>query len=193
MLEAVVSHSKLTLLRPVSDAFQQSSPSSHLNPVKRIRRRREEMAKTCMAEEDIVKEDMAEEDIVKDDISKGCIVKEDKEDMRSPTCLHAGKRGELKDRCVPLQPSYGIPPAPVEEEMVKGEMVKGEVVNEGTSTYNYEQLDLTKQQIRLITLHVAIEPSDPSDATSKPSILRRNPTTLRCRIPGVLSTPSRPS
>jgi hypothetical protein len=160
----------MTLWRPVSEAFRSFPTKLSLVAHKSsesIRRRHGEMATTCMAKRNMAEENMAEEDIVKDDILKEYMVEEDKEDMCSPTCLHAGEHGELKDR----HPSYGIPPAPVEEQVVEEEVVKEEVVEEeiseeelveeGTSTYNYEQLDLTKQQIRLITLHVAIESSDP--------------------------------
>lgn len=48
----------------------------------------------------------------------------------------------------------------VEEDTIAEDVVEEDIVEESIPPYEYEQLDLTKQQIRLITLHSAARPSE---------------------------------
>jgi hypothetical protein len=136
LLGAVLPSWKMTFWRPVSDAFRRSSALSL------FQRRHEEAAKKDMAEEDMAEEDMDEEDKVEEDRVEEDRVEEDirEEDIREEDIREEDIREE-----------------DIREEDIREE----EIVEESTLMYDYEQLDLTKQQIRLITLHSAVDPSEP--------------------------------
>jgi hypothetical protein len=55
------------------------------------------------------------------------------------------------------------------------QVVAPSMAEEVTSTYGYEQLDLTKQQIRLIALHPAADPSDPIRCDIRSFDMERGP------------------